>query len=183
MSIKHSSHCKVCNSEHRSEIEKLLTEGWGVKRISDWLKEKYNEHISHTAIHNHKKNHWNVGLEIKKRAAQKESEQLFEEEVKKGLSRLETLKVEREQNFELAKQLRMIFFDLIKTGDWKRIHPETFKAMQSLYDTATNQVRYTAAEEFKQLDQDIEDPFAKLMELIKNDEDTNGDDSEEAEEH
>jgi hypothetical protein len=182
MSILHNSKCKVCNSEHRAEIEKLLAEGWGVKRISAWLEETYNEHISHTAILRHKKSHWNVGLEIKKRAAQKESEQLFEEEVKKGLSRLETLKVEREQNFELAKQLRMIFFDLIKTGDWKRIHPETFKAMQSLYNTATNQVRYTAAEEFKQLDQDAEDPFVKLMELITNDKESDGDDSEEAQE-
>ncbi len=183
MSIKHNSQCKVCNSEHRVEIEKLLTEGWGVKRISDWLKEKYNEHISHTAIHNHKKNHWNVGLEIKKRAAQKESKELFEEEVKKGLTRLEALKTERDENFRLAQELRSIFFNLLKTGEWKRVHPETFKAMQSLYNTATNQVRYTAAEEFKQLDQDTEDPFVKLMELITNDKESDGDDSEEAEEH
>lgn len=180
MSIKHNSQCKVCNSEHRVEIEKLLAEGWGVKRISEWLEEKYNERISHTAIHNHKKKHWNVGLEIKKRAARKESEKIFEEEVKKGLTRLETLRTEREENFKLAKELRNIFFGLLKSGEWKRLHPETFKAMQSLYNTATNQVRYTAAEEFKQLDQDIEDPFAKLMEMIKNDESANGDDSEEA---
>ncbi|ABR31310.1 hypothetical protein [Thermosipho melanesiensis] len=180
MPVIHNKQCKVCNSEHRTEIEKLLAEGWGTRRISKWLKDKYNESISDNAILNHKKKHWNVSKEIKKRAARKESEELFEEEVKKGLTRLETLRTEREENFKLAKELRTIFFGLLKSGKWKRLHPETFKAMQSLYNTATNQVRYTAAEEFKQLDQDTEDPFVKLMELIKNDKGTNGDDSEEA---
>ena len=53
--------------------------------------------------------------------------------------------------------------------------------MQALYNTATNQVRYTASEEFKQLDQDTEDPFVKLMEMIANDKRKASNDSEEAE--
>lgn len=181
MSVIHDTRCKVCNSPHRNEIENLLSEGWGTKRISAWLKETYDEQISHTSILNHKKKHWNVAREIKKRAAQKESEELFEAEVQKGLSRLEALKKEREENQKLAEKLRKIFFDLLENDNWKRLHPETFKAMQALYNTATNQVRYTASEEYKQLDQDTEDPMLKLMELIANEHKETGEDSEEAE--
>ena len=181
MPVIHNKRCKVCNSPHRNEIENLLSEGWGTKRISIWLKETYGEEISDKAILNHKNKHWNVAKEIKKRAAQKESEELFELEVSKGLSRLESLKKEREENHKLAEKLRKIFFDLLENDDWKRLHPETFKAMQALYNTATNQVRYTASEEFKQLDQDTEDPFVKLMEMIANDKRKASNDSEEAE--
>jgi len=181
MPVIHDKRCKVCNSSYRNQIEKLLAEGWGTKRISNWLKEKYNEKISAGSILNHKNKHWNVSKEIKKRATQKESEEIFEEEVQKGLTRIESLRKERVENQELAEKLRKIFNDLLENDNWKRLHPETFKAMQALYNTATNQVRYTAAEEFKQLDQDTEDPMLKLMELIANEHKETGEDSEEAE--
>ena len=181
MAVVHDKRCKVCNSSHRTEIERLLAEGWSARRISEWLEEHFGEKISHAAISSHKKKHWNVAEEVKKRAAQKESEELFEIEVSKGLSRLDALKKEREENQKLAEKLRKIFFELIDNGDWKRVHPETFKAMQALYNTATNQVRYTASEEFKQLDQDTEDPFVKLMEMIANDKRKASSNSEEAE--
>jgi len=171
--IKHHPRCKVCNSPHRAEIERLLAEGWSSRRIAQWLEEKFGEKISHRAINEHKKRHWNVAKEIKRRAAQKESEELFEQEVQKGLTRLEALRREREENRKLAEELRRIFFSILKSGEWQEINPETFKAMQSLYNTATNQVRYTAAEEYKQLDSDSEDLFAKLLEMIS-DEKTEG---------
>ena len=165
--MKHHPRCKVCNSPHRAEIEKLLAEGWSSRRISKWLEETYGEKISHNAISTHKKYHWNVAEEVRKRAAQKESEELFEQEVQKGLSRLEALRREREENRKLAEELRRIFFEILKSGEWQDLNPETLKAMQALYNTATNQVRYTAAEEFKQLDNDAEDPFTRLLEMIK----------------
>lgn len=181
MAIKHNNKCKVCNSEHRTEIEKLLSEGWSARRISAWLKETYDESISDNAILRHKKKHWNVSQEIKKRISQKESEELFEEEVEKRIGRIESLRKERIENLELAIKLRKIFNELLEGEGWKRLHPETFKAMQALYNTVTNQVRYTAAEEFKQLDQDTEDPMLKLMELMSNGHKEAEDDSEEAE--
>jgi|GEM_PF-6590080 len=50
--------CKVCNSPHRAEIEELyFVKGWGCRRISKYLYEKYGEDISHVAIYNHMKNH------------------------------------------------------------------------------------------------------------------------------
>ena len=49
--------CKVCNSPHRAEIESLYFQGWGAKRISAYLKEKYNEDISYSAILRHMQNH------------------------------------------------------------------------------------------------------------------------------
>jgi len=165
--IKHHPRCKVCNSPHRAEIEQLLAEGWSSRRISRWLLEKYGEKISFASIQNHKKYHWNVAEEIRKRAAQKESEELFEQEVQKGLTRLEALRREREENRKLAEELRQILFEVLKSGEWRVLDPETLKALQALYNTATNQVRYTAAEEFKQLDTDAEDPFTKLLEMIR----------------
>ena len=172
--VVHSKRCKVCNSSHRAEIERLLAEGWSTRRISKWLEETYGEKISRSSIQTHKKYHWNVSEEVKKRAAQKESEELFEEEVQKGLTRLEALRREREENRKLAEKLRRIFFDVLERGEWKELDPETLKALQALYNTATNQVRYTAAEEFKQLDSDAEDPFARLLEMIRHAEQDEG---------
>jgi len=91
------------------------------------------------------------------------------------------LRNERQENQKLADQLRLIFFDLIQTGEWKKINPETLKGLQGLYNTATSQVRASAAEEFRQLDQNVEDPMAQLLELIADGrEKENADDSEEA---
>lgn len=189
--MAHNRRCKVCKSEHRTEIEQLIAAGWGARRIVAWLKETYGEEMSETPIWVHKKYHFNVKEEIKKRLAlveskeiveeqEKQSKELFEQEVEKGITRLEMLKQEREQNYKLACELRIIFLDLIKTGEWKTIHPEIFKAMQMLYNTATSQVRYCASEEYKQLNQDSEDPFVVLMELIKTVGDESGADSEDS---
>lgn len=178
---KYATRCKVCNSPHRNEIETLLAQGWGTPRISQWLKDTYSEEISHKSIYKHKMNHWNVQREIAARISTQQSQELFEQQVQKGITRIESLRNERQENQKLADQLRLIFFDLIQTGEWKTINPETLKALQGLYNTATSQVRASAAEEFRQLDQNVEDPMAQLLELIADGRETeNADDSEEA---
>ena len=56
----------VERSEHRDEIDDLLLEGKSPRFVSAWLKDSYNEHISHTAINNYRKNKLNVTEEAAK---------------------------------------------------------------------------------------------------------------------
>lgn len=162
--VNFSDQCKVCNSPHRAEIEKLILEGWSVRRIANWLKETYGEQISHAAIANHKNKHFNVAREIRKRVSVEESKQLFETAVREGISRIDSLKQERLKNIELAEMLRSIFKQLLVNNNWKTVSPETIKALQMLYHTATTQVRLTAAEEYKQLGgTDVEDVVGELL--------------------
>lgn len=53
----------VERSEHRDEIDDLLLEGNSPRFVSAYLKNEYNEHISHTAINNYRKNKLNVPKE------------------------------------------------------------------------------------------------------------------------
>lgn len=56
----------VERSEHRNEIDDLLLEGKSPRFVSAWLKDSYNEHISHTAINNYRKKKLNVTEEAAK---------------------------------------------------------------------------------------------------------------------
>ena len=50
----------VERSEHRDEIDDLLLDGNSPRFVSSYLKNEYNESISHTAINNYKKKHLNI---------------------------------------------------------------------------------------------------------------------------
>ena len=56
----------VEKSEHRDEIDDLLLQGKSPRFVSSFLKNEYDESISHTAINNYKKKHLNV-TKVKKR--------------------------------------------------------------------------------------------------------------------
>lgn len=90
----------VERSKHRNEIDDLLLEGKSPRFVSAYLKNQYNEHISHTAINNYRKNKLNVpkevAIEYKKRKAAEEkqakiSKKKKEKAVNKTLSDLEKL--------------------------------------------------------------------------------------------
>jgi hypothetical protein len=175
MAIINDKRCKVCNSEYRNKIEKLLSEGMSARKISDYINDEYGENISHNSINTHKKKHWNVNKEVQRVKIQEESKELFQEKVKEGLTRLDSLKHERSENLSLANKLRLLIDKIIdqltdflegKTKKLK-INPEVIKGIQALYNTATNGVRYSASEEYKQLEGGNEDdPFKILMDLM-----------------
>ena len=50
----------VERSDHRNEIDDLLLSGNSPRFVSNYLKNEYNESISHTAINNYKNKHLNV---------------------------------------------------------------------------------------------------------------------------
>ena len=93
----------VEKSEHRNEIDDLLLDGCSPRFVSTYLKNEYNESISHTAINNYKKKHLNVtkeavidytkkkSQEAKQVQNQKESQNKKQKAVKKISSDLEKL--------------------------------------------------------------------------------------------
>ena len=93
----------VEKSEHRDEIDDLLLGGKSPRFVSSFLKNEYNESISHTAINNYKKKHLNVtkeavidytnkkSKEAKQFQSQKNSEKKKQKAVKKISSDLEKL--------------------------------------------------------------------------------------------
>lgn len=65
---------KIEMSPHYNEIVKLLLDGWGSRRVSNYLKNEYNESISHTAISNYRRDNLNVdeavAIELQKQRKQ-----------------------------------------------------------------------------------------------------------------
>jgi len=90
----------VERSEHRDKIDDLLLGGKSPRFVSTYLENEYDEHISHTAINNYRKNKLNISKEVaieynkKKEAIQKQeikSKRKKNKAVKKSLSDLEKL--------------------------------------------------------------------------------------------
>jgi len=89
MGLGYSSRCKICNSEHRSEVERLRQQGESYRAIQQWLKER-DVKISVAAI----KNHFDEHFAVQKEAAERYYEQskaVFEEAVEKRLNEIEML--------------------------------------------------------------------------------------------
>lgn len=102
----------VEKSEHRDEIDDLLLSGNSPRFVSAYLKNEYNESISHTAINNYKKKHLDITKEAvidytKKKSkqakqvqSQKNSIKKKEKAVKKISSDLEKLDEIIEDSFK-----------------------------------------------------------------------------------
>jgi len=69
-----NSRCKVCESPYRAEFEQLYFQGWGGKRISKYLKEKYGVEISHVTIIKHMNEHVKQQL---REAIEKETTEIY----------------------------------------------------------------------------------------------------------
>lgn len=99
----------VERSEHRDEIDDLLLEGKSPRFVSAWLKDSYNEHISHTAINNYRKNKLNVTEDAakvyherreKEKKADETSNKKKQRKVRKVVSDLERLDLIIKDSFE-----------------------------------------------------------------------------------
>ena len=83
---------KIESSDHFDEIVKRLSEGETGASVSAWLENTYNEHISHTAINNYRKNKLNVPKEVaieykKKRDNEKKQEKKSSQKKKKMVNK------------------------------------------------------------------------------------------------
>lgn len=89
MGLGYSSRCKICNLEHRSEVERLRQQGESYRAIQQWLKER-GVKVSVAAI----KNHFDEHFPVQKEAAERYYEQskaVFEDAVEQRLSEIEML--------------------------------------------------------------------------------------------
>lgn len=110
----------VERSEHRDKIDNLLLEGKSPRFVSTYLENEYNEHISHTAINNYRKNKMNIPKEVaieynkKKEAIQKQeikSKSKKNKAVKKSLSDLEKLDEIIDESFNTQVDLERLVND------------------------------------------------------------------------
>ena len=113
----------VERSEHRDEIDDLLLDGRSPRFVSSYLKNEYNESISHTAINNYKKKHLDVTKEAiidytKKKSkegrevqSQKDREKKKQKVVKKISSDLERLDDIIEESFNTQVDLERLVND------------------------------------------------------------------------
>lgn len=113
----------VEKSEHRDEIDDLLLSGSSPRVVSSYLKNEYNESISHTAINNYKKKHLDVtkeavidytnkkSKEAKQVQSQKNSQKKKQKVVKKISSDLEKLDEIIEDSFNTTIDLERLVGD------------------------------------------------------------------------
>lgn len=112
MPAGYSSQCKVCNSQHRVEIEKWAKEkGLSSREISTKLKEKYGEKISHKSIWWHLKEHYDIKAEV--REIYQKSKEQYQKNVDKQLSDIEMLDTTIADNFGLSQATTAWLNDLI----------------------------------------------------------------------
>lgn len=80
----------VARSPNRNKIDKLLENGESPRFISNWLKSlDPPEKISHTAINNYRKNHFNIKKEATLKYNEKKSKERLENASDKVVSDLE----------------------------------------------------------------------------------------------
>lgn len=125
----------VERSEHRDEIDDLLLEGKSPRFVSAWLKDSYNEHISHTAINNYRKNKLNVTEEAakvyherrqKEKKADERTDKKKQRKVRKVVSDLEKLDVIIEDSYNIKIDIERLEKDL----DSDQVQVEKLKLQQ-----------------------------------------------------
>lgn len=113
MPAGYSPRCKVCNSQHRVEIEKWAKEdGLSTRVISAKLKEEFGEEISYKSIWQHLNEHFDVKAEV--REQYQKSQQQYQKAVEKRLSDIEMLDATITDNFELSQATTAWLKDLIR---------------------------------------------------------------------
>lgn len=121
MPAGYSSWCKVCNSQHRVQIERWAKEdGLSSRAISAKLKEEFGEKISYKSIWQHLREHFDVRAEA--REQYQKSQVQLQELAQKRLSDLEMLDAIIQGDFELHQAAKAWLDDLV--AERKRI-PKT----------------------------------------------------------
>lgn len=120
--VGYSSRCKVCNSAHRTEIERWVRDGLSFRQVSEKLRQEHDERISHGAIQRHMTEHFDVQAvardkyeKAKIQEQHEQSQQLMEQEAGKLLSEIDMLDKVARQNFELYAAAHGWLMELVST--------------------------------------------------------------------
>lgn len=154
----------VERSEHRNEIDDLLLNGQSPRNVSEYLKTKYNESISHTAINNYKKKHLNVEKEAAIIYNQKVSEKKKNKAVKKAVSDLE--KLDQIIDDSLNTQINIERLEKDSTVDQARVEDLKLKKRKQAIE-AINVKNNILKNDDKQIDVNITEGFGELADAIK----------------
>lgn len=154
----------VEKSEHRSEIDDLLLDGQSPRNVSNYLKTKYDESISHTAINNYKKKHLNVEKEAAIIYNQKVSEKKKNKAVKKSVSDLEKLDQIIEDSLNTKIDIERLEDDM--NVDQARVEDLKLKKRKQAID-AINVKNNILKNDDTQIDVNITAGFGELADAIK----------------
>jgi len=99
MEVGYSARCKICNSEHRAEVERMKEDGASLAEIAVWLKQR-GQSVSKAAVHRHFMEHFPVREEVARRYVE-QSRAVMEEAVQRRLSELEILDAMIERGYRM----------------------------------------------------------------------------------
>jgi DNA-binding transcriptional MerR regulator len=113
MPAGYSSICKVCNSDHRVEIEHLYREqGMPSREIRQYLIEKYEEKINHSTIINHCREHFDVKAEALRQY--NESQKGIKKVARKTLTDIRIIDQIIKENYRTYKAAKTWLDELLK---------------------------------------------------------------------
>lgn len=166
----------VEKSNHRNEIDDLLLNGYSPRFVSNYLKNEYNESISHTAINNYKKKHLNVtkeavinytkkkSQEAKQVQSQKDSHNKKQKAVKKISSDLEKLDEIIEDSFNTQIDLDR----LVDDPDCDQVKVESLKLkMRQQGISAVNAKTNILKQEDVNVEVNVDEVKLNLLEKVK----------------
>lgn len=99
MDVGYATQCKICNCEHRAQVESMRQEGASLQRIVDWLAERELS-VSRPAVKRHFDVHFQVKNEVAARYA-RQSAEVMQQAVEKRLTDLEMLDAMIERNYRM----------------------------------------------------------------------------------
>lgn len=157
MPAGYSARCKVCNSGHRTEIEKWIKEeGLSPRQASAKLEELYGESISHKSIWRHMNEHFDVKAEA--REQYQKSQQQFKQAVEKRLSDIEMLDNIAKENYQLYIGAKRWLDEILK--EKKKPPP---KALVDLVSVVASETRQQIKQKQELLGDDPESRKADAM--------------------
>ena len=171
MPAGYSSRCRVCNSPHRTEVEKWCKEeGLRSRGASARLLSEYGEKISHQSIWKHLDEHFDIRTEVKEKREKrhrdlnvvqeqlKKSEEQLQRAVHKGLSDIEMLESTIASNFDLSQATTAWLADLVEQ---KSKIPLTLVQLREKLQSEMRQAMRTKAEFLG------DDPQSRLVDVFQ----------------
>jgi len=160
MPAGYSARCKVCNSGHRTEVEKWVKEEGVSYREAERRLKELGVKVSHVAIRRHCEEHFDVKAEA--REQYQKSQQQMQQVVKKRLSDIEMLDAIARGNYELHQAAQAWLDELVKTR--KKIP----KALVDLLASTASEVRQQLKQKQALLGEDpAENGLQDLADILK----------------
>lgn len=135
MPAGYSARCRVCNSLHRAEVDRWLSEGLSCRVVAARLETEHGERISHHSIWRHRDEHFNVREEAARQYA--ESQVRLEQA---AAQRADEFRLLEEQILEAAG-LRAAYAAWLKDLQQQGVKPP--QSVVQAYAAAAGEVRQT----------------------------------------